>query len=158
MRTTSLLVFTVAFAAACGQRSESDRPAALAAADNATADTVIVYKSPTCGCCRDWVDNMRENGFTVIAHDTLDLDPIKRQLGVPAGQESCHTATVKGYTIEGHVPADLIRKLIDEKSKWAGLAVPGMPMGSPGMDGPVKQAYDVVAFDRAGKTEVYAKR
>jgi hypothetical protein len=122
------------------------------------ADTVIVYKSPTCGCCTKWVDHMRDSGFTVFARDTSDLEPIKRRLGVPAGRVSCHTATVRGYTIEGHVPADLIRKLIDEKSRYAGLAVPGMPMGSPGMEGLMKQDYDVLAFDRDGNVEVYARR
>jgi hypothetical protein len=149
-------VFAFVALAACNSQPEPVRVAMIAAAS--AADTVIVCKSPTCGCCTKWVDHMRDSGFTVIARDTSDLEPIKRRLGVPAGRVSCHTATVRGYTIEGHVPADLIRKLIDEKSRYAGLAVPGMPMGSPGMEGLMKQDYDVLAFDRDGNVEVYARR
>lgn len=128
-------------------------------ADAVPLDTVVVYKTPTCGCCRDWVDHIRENGFAVVSHDLNDLTETKRELGVPAGRVSCHTATVRGYTIEGHVPADLIRKLINENPRGIkGLAVPGMPMGSPGMEGIVKQEYDVLAFDEAGNVQVYARR
>jgi hypothetical protein len=83
---------------------------------------------------------------------------MKRELGVPAGRISCHTATVRGYTVEGHVPADLIRRMIDERAPIRGLAVPGMPMGSPGMEGLIKQDYDVLAFDSTGVVSVYAKR
>jgi hypothetical protein len=158
LRTPTLLLAIALAAAGCSRQPNPDSRVALADAAASAGDTVVVYKSPTCGCCTAWVDHMREHGFTVVTHDTTDLEPIKRQLGVPAGRVSCHTATVRGYTIEGHVPADLIRKLIDEKSRFAGLAVPGMPMGSPGMEGILKQEYDVFAFDRDGRVEVYARR
>lgn len=124
----------------------------------ASADTVVVYKTPTCGCCNAWVDHVREHGFPVVTHDLDDLADIKRDLGVPAGRISCHTATVRGYTVEGHVPADLIRRMIDERAPIRGLTVPGMPMGSPGMEGLIKQDYDVLAFDSAGVVSAYAKR
>lgn len=124
----------------------------------APADTLVVYKTPTCGCCRDWVDHVKANGFAVVVHDMDDLSAIKQQAGVPASQASCHTATVNGYTIEGHVPADLIRKMLTERATFRGLAVPGMPIGSPGMEGLIKQAYDVNAFDENGNIQVYAKR
>jgi hypothetical protein len=122
------------------------------------ADTVVVYKTPTCGCCNAWVDHVKEHGFTVVTHDLNDLSQIKQQLGVPAGRISCHTATVRGYTVEGHVPADLIQRMLAEQPRFRGLTVPGMPMGSPGMEGPFKQDYEVLSFDAAGNVSVYAKR
>lgn len=122
------------------------------------ADTIVVYKTPTCGCCSDWVDHARERGFTVVAHDLDDLTTVKRQLGVPAGRVSCHTSVVRGYTVEGHVPADLIEKMLAERPRIRGLTVPGMPMGSPGMEGPWKDDYDVLAFDDQGNISVYARR
>jgi hypothetical protein len=122
------------------------------------ADTVVVYKTPTCGCCNDWVDHVEEHGFTVVTHDLDDLTLIKQQLGVPAGRISCHTAVVRGYTVEGHVPADLIQRMLAEKPRFRGLTVPGMPVGSPGMEGPWKQDYDVLSFDERGNVEVYARR
>lgn len=156
MRTSSLLLATLFIASAC--QRERNEPQTLALAGAAPTDTMVVYKTATCPCCKNWVDQALEAGFAVVVHDTTNLEPIKRRLGVPAGRVSCHTTTVRGYTIEGHVPFDLIRKLIDEKSRYAGLAVPGMPMGSPGMEGPIKQEYDVLAFDKAGRVEVYARR
>jgi hypothetical protein len=158
LRIAALLLATAVSAAGCNRQAKPDSGAAAATHAVAAADTVVVYKTPACGCCAEWVEHMREQGFAVVTHDRNELEPIKRQLGVPAGRVSCHTATVGGYTIEGHVPADLIRKLIDEKSGYAGLAVPGMPMGSPGMEGVVKQDYEVLAFDRDGRVEVYARR
>lgn len=127
----------------------------------APADTMVVYKTPTCGCCSKWVDHVEGNGFAVVAHDidNAQLDATKRQLGVPAGRVSCHTATIGGYTIEGHVPADVIQRLLAEKPRGVrGLTVPGMPMGSPGMEGLISQEYEVLAFDEAGNVEVYARR
>ena len=141
---------------ACNQPRE--RELALNANGAAPADTLVVYKTPTCGCCNAWVDHARESGFAVVTHDMNDLSAIKQQLGVPAGRASCHTATVNGYTIEGHVPADLIRKLLTERPAIRGLAVPGMPIGSPGMEGLIKQDYDVLAFDENGNVQVYARR
>lgn len=121
---------------------------------------ITVYKSPTCGCCKAWIKHLEENGFTVKANDLDEsgLDETKRTLNVPSALESCHTGVVGRYVVEGHVPADLIKKMITEKAAFIGLAVPGMPMGSPGMEGPRKQPYDVIAFERGGKTRVYAKR
>jgi hypothetical protein len=106
------------------------------------------------------VDHLRAAGFPVKTNDTEALRPIKRRLGVPADLHSCHTAEVEGYVVEGHVPADLVDRLLRERPKIAGLAVPGMPVGSPGMESPgmAAQPYQVLAFDRAGKVTVFAKR
>jgi hypothetical protein len=117
-----------------------------------------IWKTPTCGCCTMWVDHMRAAGFRPTVHDMNDVSPIKRKLGVPTALESCHTAVVGGYTIEGHVPADVVRQALKERPKIAGLAVPGMPMGSPGMEGPRKDPYNVVAFEHNGRNSVFAKR
>ncbi|HXI20308.1 MAG TPA: DUF411 domain-containing protein [Gemmatimonadales bacterium] len=149
MRITSLLVV----AAAVGVSA-----AALPPSFHRTAPVVTVYKSPTCGCCEQWVEHMRAAGFTVKAVDVADVSPYMAELGVPRSLASCHTAIVDGYVIEGHVPADLVHKLLKERPKIAGLAVPGMVTGSPGMEGNRKDPYDVIAFDLKGKTAVYAKR
>lgn len=120
---------------------------------------ITVYKSPTCGCCTAWVDHMKANGFTVTVRDIENLTPIKADAGVPSRLQSCHTAIVAGYAIEGHVPADLVKKFLAEKPKLAGLAVPGMPVGSPGMEqGNTRQPYEVLTFDAQGRTTVYARR
>lgn len=105
--------------------------------------------------------HLQENGFTVVAKDEEDFDVLAQQrasLGVPDRLSACHTATVGGYAIEGHVPADVIKRLLAEKPEIVGLAVPGMPSGSPGMEGGRPQPYDVIAFDRAGRTRVYERR
>jgi hypothetical protein len=106
------------------------------------------------------VDHLRKSGFAIDPHDTSDVGAIKRKHGVPAALESCHTALVDGYVIEGHVPADVIDRLLRERPKIAGLAVPGMPLGSPGMEAPGQKAqpYDVIAFDGRGTTRVYLRR
>lgn len=119
---------------------------------------VMVYKSPACGCCGDWVAHLKGRGFTVVSHDVADLPRIRTRSGVPASLISCHTATVGGYAIEGHVPADLILRLLDDHPAIAGLAVPGMPGGSPGMEAAPRTAYDVIAFDAPGGTSRYASR
>ncbi len=121
-----------------------------------TSDTLVVYKSPTCRCCANWVDHMREAGFTVLAHDVADVDLIKRQRGVPSSLSSCHTAVVGKYVIEGHVPAEDVRRLLRDRPAVAGLAVPGMPMGSPGMEGVTRDRYDVLSFDSAGRSATYS--
>jgi hypothetical protein len=120
--------------------------------------SVTVYKSASCGCCTKWVDHLRSAGFTVVTRNMENLDPVKLQNGVPAELESCHTAVAAGYVFEGHIPADVIKKFLAERPKVAGLAVPGMPMGSPGMEGPRVEPYDVLTFDKSGKTTIYAKR
>ena len=119
---------------------------------------VTVYKSATCGCCTKWIEHMRAAGFTVVAHDTEDHTGVMGNFGVPFRLGSCHTAQVGSYVIEGHVPTDLIRKVLEEHPAIAGLAVPGMVTGSPGMEGPGAERYDVVAWNRQGKTSVYAHR
>lgn len=119
---------------------------------------ITVYKSPQCGCCRTWVDHLRQNGFDVTAQDVDDVAAIKTKLGVPSELGSCHTAVTGAYVVEGHVPAADIRKLLAQKPKVAGLAVPGMPVGSPGMEVPGMEAdkYDVIAFSKDGKRSVFA--
>jgi len=129
-------------------------------AAQATRPQMTVYKSATCGCCSKWVEHMQANGFDVKAIDVDDIDKVKRERGVPADTASCHTAIVNGYVVEGHVPADAVLKVLKEKPAIAGIAVPGMPMGSPGMEVPggQKEAFNIVAFDKAGKTSIYQKR
>jgi hypothetical protein len=125
----------------------------------AAGPEVTVYKSPGCGCCGKWVDHLKAGGFSVTVHDVQNVEPLKQRLGVPRNLGSCHTATVGGYVIEGHVPAADIRRLLAEKPRVKGLAVPGMPVGSPGMEqGNAKEPYDVVSFDESGRTAVYARR
>ena len=124
----------------------------------AWAADVVVYKSPTCGCCNKWVTHLEKHGFRVETHDERNMSRIKSELGVPRYLHSCHTAKVGDYIVEGHVPADEITRLLSEKPGVRGLAVPGMPMGSPGMEGPRKDAYDILTFDEAGRTSVFASR
>ena len=125
----------------------------------AQGPAMTVYKTPTCGCCAKWIDHMKAAGFKVQVQDMDDLTEIKQASGVPIPIRTCHTAVVSGYVIEGHVPADLVKKVLAEKPKMTGIAVPGMPVGSPGMEsGNQKSPYDVVLFDKTGKTTVYAKR
>jgi hypothetical protein len=130
---------------------------APAKAPVASAKTpVTVYKSPTCGCCGKWVEHMQAVGFACTTNNLPDVAPIKAKHGVPTELQSCHTSLVGGYVIEGHVPAEDIRRLLKEKPAIVGLAAPGMPAGSPGMDVPNSPAYDVIAFDKTGKTTVFA--
>jgi hypothetical protein len=123
-----------------------------------TGTPITVYKSATCGCCAKWNDHLRASGFAVTSHDLPDVNVVKDKHGVPQTLRSCHTALVGRYGVEGHVPADLIRKLMRERPAVAGLAVPGMPMGSPGMEGPRTDRYQVLTFDNAGETTVFATR
>jgi hypothetical protein len=120
--------------------------------------TVTVYKSASCGCCAKWVDHLRAAGYTVVVHDTDGLDEVMASFGVPRQLASCHTAKVGAYVVEGHVPADLIAKVLREHPPIAGLAVPGMVAGTPGMEGGAAQHYDVVAWTTTGQTSVYARR
>lgn len=122
------------------------------------SQTVQVYKTPTCGCCGNWVKHLQEHGFATSVTEMDDLAEIKTKLGVPARVQSCHTATVDGYVIEGHVPATDVQRLLKERPAVAGLAVPGMPIGSPGMEVPnmKPQAYRVFTFDKQGQFQVFA--
>ncbi len=119
---------------------------------------IKVYKTPQCGCCKAWVQHLSRNGFQVQSMDMPDLALVKQKYGVKPALEACHTAVVNGYVVEGHVPADVIKKLLKERPAIVGIAVPGMPAGSPGMEGAMKERYDVLTFDRAGRTRVYASR
>lgn len=117
-----------------------------------------MYKSPTCGCYVKWIDHLEANGFTVRSHDTRDLTQHKQRLGIPAGYDSCHTAEIGGYIIEGHVPASDIKRLLKDKPQARGLTVPGMPVGSPGMkQGSQKDAYEVILLDKNGAPQVYSR-
>ena len=122
--------------------------------------SISVWKTATCGCCGLWVEHMRQGGFETAVVDVPDLEPIKQKLGVPANLASCHTALVNGFIVEGHIPADAVRRLLKERPAVAGIAVPGMPLGSPGMEVPGghKQPYAIVAFDKQGKQSVFEKR
>ena len=126
---------------------------------DASLPRVVVHKSPTCGCCVAWVEHMQHAGFAVEVRNVDNLDPVKTRVGVPAGKGSCHTAEVGGYFVEGHVPADDVKRLLAERPDAKGLTVPGMPMGSPGMevpDGRV-QPYTVELVGRDGATSPYAQ-
>ncbi len=121
---------------------------------------VEVYKSPTCGCCKDWIRHLDANGFKVQATDVADARNYRARFGMPNKYGSCHTALVSGYVVEGHIPAREIKRLLREKPTALGLAVPGMPIGSPGMDGPEykgqKDRYDVLLVDDRGGARVWA--
>ncbi len=119
--------------------------------------TVTVYKTATCGCCKKWVTHLEKNGFEVESVDVQNLGMIKSMSGVEPKLASCHTARVDGYVIEGHVPADDIKRLLSERPAVKGLTVPGMPHGSPGMETGSKDPYQVLTFDADGKTEVFAQ-
>ncbi len=119
---------------------------------------VTVWHSPTCGCCTDWVNHLEQYGFPVRKHVQHDVAMIKHRLGLPNNLASCHTAMVDGYVIEGHVPAEDIARLLKERPFVRGLSVPGMPIGSPGMEmGDRVDPYEVLSFDEDGKTEVFSR-
>ena len=125
-------------------------------ASAAHAAQLTVHKSPYCGCCAKWIEHVEKHGFTEKVVETEEMAAVKKRLGVPEKLASCHTSMTGGYFIEGHVPASDIKRLLKENKDVAGLAVPGMPMGSPGMDGPRKAPYDVLTFRSGGKTSVYS--
>lgn len=118
---------------------------------------LVVYKSATCGCCGDWIAHLREHGFAVTVHDSENMERIKQEAAVPRPLWSCHTAFAGDYVIEGHVPAAEIHRLLDQQPVAAGLAVPGMPLGSPGMEmGDRRDAYQVVLFQEDGSGSAFA--
>jgi hypothetical protein len=124
-----------------------------------TGIAVTMYKQVGCGCCSIWAEHLRKAGYKVSSMEMPDLDRVKTAYGVPRPLQTCHTALIDGYVVEGHVPLDALQKLLKERPKIAGVGVAGMPVGSPGMEsGSRKDAYDVVAFDRDGKTSVYLKK
>jgi hypothetical protein len=121
--------------------------------------TIVVHKTPTCGCCGLWVEHLEQAGFAVEAHDhdALGLDAVKTRLGVPRELQSCHTGVVEGYVVEGHIPAGDVRRLLAERPAGIGIAVPGMPIGSPGMEvGDRRDPYDVILFGADGARSVFA--
>jgi len=124
---------------------------------SADATEVEMYKSPTCGCCTGWAKHLREAGFTVNEIKRDDMHAIKTKYGIPKKLESCHTALIEGYIIEGHVPAQDVARLLKERPNIAGLTAPGMPMNAPGMqaDGLPPKGYDVLAFEKNGKTTLF---
>ena len=122
-----------------------------------SGSVVTVFKTPTCGCCGKWVEHLKANGFAVKVQEVSDTSNYERQYHVPRSMVSCHTAVVNGYTIEGHVPATEIKRLLNERPKAVGLAVPGMPVGSPGMETGRGEAYSVFLFDESGRATVYAR-
>ena len=160
------VVFVLALGAAAGMllpTADGPVPApATPATDEPAAamamPSIQVVKSPSCGCCGLWVDHLREHRFAVTTRDVSDVSPFKQQAGITPGLASCHTAFVDGYVIEGHVPAEDIRRLLQERPDAIGLTVPGMPIGSPGMEieGRVADAYDVLLLHRDGSTSVFS--
>jgi hypothetical protein len=129
----------------------------IACAQSAAATTINVTKAASCTCCEGWVEHMRKAGYTVVVHEVEDVTPTAKRLGVPASLRSCHTGEVAGYVIEGHVPAADVKRLLAEHPKAAGLAVPGMVVGSPGMEvGGRAEHYRVILFDRSGKSRTFA--
>jgi len=128
--------------------SDSGQPAA--------SQPITVYKSPSCGCCSKWVKHLQDSGFEVNAINRNDMNSVKAEAGIPRQLASCHTAVVGGYVIEGHVPAADIKRLLKERPAVAGLTAPGMPMGSPGMEGPRQDSYDVLTFTKEGDSTVFS--
>ena len=145
----SLAVAVSLAALAVGTAASQARP---------TAVPIQVFKTPTCGCCAKWVDHMKAAGFAPEVQDLPNLAGVKSDAGVPPNLQSCHTARVGGYIVEGHVPADTVKRLLKEKPRVAGIAVPGMPIGSPGMEqGDRRDAYDVLTFTKDGRITVFEK-
>ena len=152
----------LAFALAACAAPDADAPSpddtrsATPVQPASTGPVATVYKSPTCGCCSLWGRHLEAEGFEVVAVDRDDMTVVKDSLGVPGDLASCHTAVIDGYVVEGHVPAASIRRLLDERPDARGLAVPGMPLGSPGMEqGDRRQSYDVLLVDRNGEAVVF---
>jgi hypothetical protein len=134
--------------------------AGLSSSAQAPAPALTVYKSPACGCCVKWIDYMRANGFSVKTVDVEDIAAVKRTWGVPTNLSACHTSVAGNYVIEGHVPADVVTRFLRERPAVAGIAVPGMPLGSPGMEQPTGRVepFAVMSFDRSGRTALYERR
>ncbi len=164
----TFVVLAVAGLGACTQDASSAQPTTSpsaqvvvqsADATPAALPRMTVHKTPTCGCCGVWIDHVQKAGFTVDVHDMDDLGLVKERLGVPYAKGSCHTAEIGGYVIEGHVPAADIKRLLEEKPNACGLVLPGMPLGSPGMEVPEgrQQPFTVELIHRDGTTEPFAQ-
>ncbi len=123
----------------------------------ATEPEMVMYQHPECGCCGKWADHMRENGFRVQQVKTLEMVLVKSEAGMPTELGSCHTATIEGYIVEGHVPASDVQRMLEERPALVGISAPGMPLGSPGMEGPYPaERYDVIGFDGKGGAYVFS--
>ena len=120
----------------------------------AAASVIEVWTGPSCSCCQGWIDHLKASGFEVVTHDGGNSDA-RARLGMPIDYGSCHTGSVEGYAIEGHVPAREVRRLLVERPAAIGLSVPGMPRGSPGMESPIHDPYDVLLVARDGRTTVF---
>ncbi|MCX7088777.1 MAG: DUF411 domain-containing protein [Methylococcales bacterium] len=149
MRT--ILIFTLGLLACSGFAHAKKTP------ENNPPIEIVVYRSPSCGCCGKWLEHLKSNQFNVVDHLVEDVQSVKDRYGVSAELASCHTALVNGYVVEGHVPASDIKKLLASKPPVVGISVPGMPSGTPGMEmGAKKDAYDVVSFDKNKQTQVFS--
>lgn len=150
------LVAMVVVLVGCGTGPAGQYIAALT--EVAQASEITVFRSPTCGCCGKWIEHMEAFGFQVKDNVTEDMAAVEQQYGVPDQLRSCHTAIANGYVIEGHIPAADVARLLTEKPDIAGIAVPGMPTGSPGMEsGDYVEPYSVISFSDAGETAVFAE-
>jgi len=149
-----LLTAAVAVSAFAAQRADNR----AASPSPSSAQPITVWRTATCGCCGKWVDHLKAAGFEPTVHIIERTDDSPAAKHVPAALRSCHSATLEGYNVEGHVPADVIKQLLRERPKVAGIAVPGMPAGSPGMESSNPVQYDVIAYDDKGNTSVFATR
>ena len=147
-----LVLIASAGLAVAAQAQKQKKPAAPAPVD------VTVYLTPTCGCCGIWADHMAAAKFNVTREVTRDLQAVPLRQRVPSQLQTCYTASVGNYIVEGHVPADVVRQMLKERPNIAGIAVPGMPIGSPGMEGPNPRSYSIIAFRADGTTYEYARR
>lgn len=150
MKTLKYLMVAAAVAVPAFAAQQSAAPARQA------GQPITVYKTATCGCCGKWVDHLTQAGFAPTVHVVESANAAPPAKDVPPQLRSCHSATLEGYNVEGHVPADVIRRLLKERPKVKGIAVPGMPAGSPGMESPNPVPYDVIAYDASGQTSVFA--
>ena len=161
MRRLLGLAAALTLLSACGNADAAPgTDAAALAAGSEQLPSMIVYKTVTCGCCEGWVEHMRQAGFAVDVRDlpgNMELMQVKMDAGVPADMTSCHTSLIDGYVIEGHVPADQVKRLLADRPSHAGIAAPGMPAGSPGMDVPNSPPYDVIAWNQDGTRSRYAE-
>ena len=155
----SLLLGGAALVAAAAGCDRASAPAAKAPAAPAPRPELVIYKTPWCGCCKGWVTHMTRAGFTPRVVELEDLAPIREKYGVPFELSSCHTGVVGGYVVEGHVPLADVDRLLREKPKALGLTVPGMPLGSPGMESPTgeREAFETLLLLDGGRTRVFAR-
>lgn len=158
-----LMLAGVAVLSACAREPQAQIVSKAIAAESPVSTNglppALVHKSPSCGCCGLWVKHLEDSGFQVEVRNSDDVNPVKQRLGVPYGKGSCHTAEIGGYFVEGHVPAEDIKRLLAERPEAKGLVLPGMPMGSPGMESPdgTSQSYTVELVRRDGATSPFSR-